>query len=59
MNSIAAFQMAKALDEERLRYVERRSQRAASKADGEGYTGRRSWLPILRFPRAATAPSKG
>ena len=59
MNSIAAFQMAKALDEERLRYAEQRSRRAASKAKDDGYTGRRSWLPILRFPRATTAPSKG
>ena len=59
MNAIAAFQMAKALDEERLRYVERRSKRATSKKDDHGYTGRRSWLPILRFPRSATAPSKG
>lgn len=59
MNAIAAFQMVKALDEERLRYVEQRSQRAASKTDSDGYTGRRSWLPILRFPRAATAPSRG
>ena len=59
MNSIAAFQMVKALDEERLRYVEERRQRAASKPDSDGYTGRRSWLPVLRFPRAAAAPSKG
>ena len=58
MNSIAAFQMVKALDEERLRYVERRRERATT-TDDHGYTGRRSWLPILRFPRAATAPSKG
>ena len=59
MNAIAAFQMAQALDEERLRYVEQRRRRAASKANDDGYSGRRSWLPILRFPRAAAAPSKG
>ena len=58
MNSIASVQMVKALDEERLRYVEQRRERATA-TDDPGYTGRRSWLPILRFPRAATAPSKG
>ena len=58
MNSIAAFQMVKALDEERLRHVEQRRERASTTDDTQ-YTGRRSWLPILRFPRAATAPSKG
>ena len=58
MNSIAAFQMVKALDEERLRYAEQRRERAAT-TDDHGHAGKRSWLPILRFPRAATAPSKG
>ena len=52
MNSIAAFQMANALDEERR-------QRAASSTGEVHFKGRQSWRPILRIPRIMTAPSKG
>jgi hypothetical protein len=61
MNSIAAFQMAKALDEERLRYVEkRRDARQTRSAAGAGdtFVGRQSWRGILRFPRFTAAASK-
>ena len=59
MNSIAAFQMAKALDEERHRYVETRRQRVDAAQNEVPYNGGRSWRLILRFPRAMTVPSKG
>jgi hypothetical protein len=63
MNSIAAFQMARALDEERIRYVEkrrdaRRERSASAQADGT-FGGGQSWRGILRFPRFTAAASKG
>jgi hypothetical protein len=58
MNSIAAFQMAKALDEERLNFVEKRRQRAESAEVDTRFSGGQSWRAILRFPRLTPAASK-
>jgi hypothetical protein len=61
MNSIAAFQMAKALDEERRAHVERRRtarQTRSAATAGETFVGGQSWRGILRFPRLTAAPSK-
>jgi hypothetical protein len=63
MNSIAAFQMVKALDEERLRYVEKRrgahKERVASADVDAALAGGQSWKAIIRFPRFTAAASKG
>jgi hypothetical protein len=63
MNSIAAYQMVKALDDERhaaaarRRQAKRRHARSAS-ADAE-FVGGQSWGTILRFPRFSAATLKG
>ena len=63
MNSIAAFQMVKALDEERHAAAERRRQAKGRHAGSAGadakFQGGQSWRAILRFPRFTAAPSKG
>jgi hypothetical protein len=59
MNAIAAFQMVKAIDEERRHYVERRRRRAESAESDARYRGGQSWRAILRFPRLTPASSKG
>jgi hypothetical protein len=62
MNSIAAFQMVKAIDEERHAAAERRRQskiRHAATAETDAkFVGGQSWRAILRFPRFTAAPSK-
>ena len=62
MNSIAAFMMVQAIDNERRASVERRRQaksRHAGVAEtGAKYKGVQSWRSILRFPRFSTAASK-
>jgi hypothetical protein len=61
MNSIAAFQMVRALDEERLRRAEQKRQareRHASPTPPDATTASGSWRSVLRFPRFATATSK-
>jgi hypothetical protein len=61
MNSIAAFQMAKALDAERLAYVENRRtarQTGSAATTGDTFVGGKSWRGILRFPRFSAAASK-
>ncbi len=61
MNSIAAFQMAKALDEERLAYVEKRRtahQTRTATSAGDMFVGGQSWRGILRLPRFMAAASK-
>jgi hypothetical protein len=61
MNSIAAFQMVQALDEERLRRAEKRrlaSQVRASTTAPEVRIASGSWRAILRFPRFSAAASK-
>jgi hypothetical protein len=62
MNSIAAFQMVKAIDDERHASAERRrlakSQRVGSTEADETFVGGQSWRSILRFPRFTTAASK-
>jgi hypothetical protein len=59
MNAIAAFQMARAIDEERLRYVEKRRMLVEAKERPDSFTGRRSWRGVLRFPRMASAAARG
>lgn len=62
MNSIAAFQMVQALDEERLRRAEKRrlaSQVPASTTDADVKIASGNWRAILRFPRFSAAASKG
>ena len=63
MNSIAAYQMVKAIDDERHASAERRRQakgRHASPADADAkFVGGQSWRAILRFPRFNPATSKG
>jgi hypothetical protein len=63
MNSIAAFQMVKALDEERLRYVEKRRDahngRVGSADVDRAFVTSQSWKAVLRFPRLTAAASKG
>jgi hypothetical protein len=61
MNSIAAFQMVQALDEERLRRAEKRRlarqvPTPATASDARIASG--NWRAILRFPRFSTAASK-
>ena len=62
MNSIAAFQMVKAIDDERHAAAERRrlsKTRHAAAADTDAtFVGGQSWRAILRFPRFTAAPSK-
>ena len=62
MNSIAAFMMVQAIDNERRASVERRrqakSQRAGSTEANETFAGGQRWRSILRFPRFTTAASK-
>jgi len=61
MNSIAAFQMVQALDEERLRRAEQRrlaSQRHASTTAPDVTIASGNWRSILRFPRFSAAASK-
>jgi hypothetical protein len=59
MNSIAAFQMARAIDEELRHQAEMRRQRIVP-ADGDvRLTGRGSWRTVLQFPRFTPTPSKG
>jgi hypothetical protein len=62
MNSIAAFQMVQAIDDERRAAAERRRQSkirhiAAAETDAT-FVGGQSWRTILRFPRFTAAPSK-
>ena len=63
MNSIAAYQMVKAIDDERHASAERRRQansRHAGPADTEAnFAGGQSWRAIIRFPRFTAATSKG
>ena len=62
MNSIAAFMMVQAIDDERRASVERRRQaksRRAGVAEIDAtFAGGQSWRSILRFPRFTTAASK-
>ena len=61
MNSIAAFQMVQALDEERLRRAENRRlarQQRATSPEPEAKISSASWRSILRFPRYSAATSK-
>jgi hypothetical protein len=61
MNSIAAFQMVQALDEERLRRAEKRrlaSQLHATTTAPDGTIASGNWRSILRFPRFSAAASK-
>ena len=62
MNSIAAFMMVQAIDNERRASVERRnqakSQRVGSSEVDATFAGGQSWRSILRFPRFTTAASK-
>jgi hypothetical protein len=62
MNSIAAFMMVQAIDNERRASVERRrqakSQHAGSADVDAPFAGGQSWRSILRFPRFTTAASK-
>ena len=62
MNSIAAFQMVQAIDDERRAAAERRRQsksRHAGEAETDtAFVGGQSWRSILRFPRFTAAPSK-
>jgi len=63
MNSIAAYQMVKALDDERHAAAERRREaksRHAGSAEADAtFVGGHSWRAILRFPRFTAATSKG
>ena len=62
MNSIAAFQMVKAIDDERHAAAERRRQskirHAAAAQPDATFVGGQPWRAILRFPRFTTAASK-
>jgi hypothetical protein len=61
MNSIAAFQMAQALDEERHRRAENRRlarQHRATAPEPEAKISSAGWRNILRFPRYTAAASK-
>jgi hypothetical protein len=63
MNSIAAYQMVKAIDDERHASAEKRRQaksRHAGAAEGDAkFVGGQPWRAILRFPRFTPAASKG
>ena len=61
MNSIAAFQMVQALDEERLRRAEQRRmarQRHAQTSAQDVKISSGNWRAVLRFPRFTAAASK-
>jgi hypothetical protein len=62
MNSIAAFQMVQAIDDERRAAAERRRQskiRHSGVAETDAtFVGGQSWRSILRFSRFSTATSK-
>jgi hypothetical protein len=62
MNSIAAFQMVQAIDNERRAAAERRRQakvrHAGSTEADTTFKGGQSWRSIVRFPRFTTAASK-
>ena len=62
MNSIAAFQMVKAIDDERHAAAERRRlskiRHAAAAETDATFDGGQSWRVILRFPRFTAAASK-
>ena len=62
MNSIAAFMMVKAIDDERRASVERRrqakSRHAGSREVDATFARGQSWRSILRFPRFTAAASK-
>jgi hypothetical protein len=61
MNSIAAFQMVQALDEERLRRAEKRrlaSERHDPTSAPDVTIASGNWRAILRFPRFSAAASK-
>jgi hypothetical protein len=62
MNSIAAFMMVQAIDNERRASVEKRRQakilRAGSAKGDATFAGGQSWRSILRFPRFTAAASK-
>jgi hypothetical protein len=63
MNSIAAYQMVKAIDDERHASAARRreamSRHAGSAEVGGKLVGGQSWRAILRFPRFTPAALKG
>ena len=61
MNSIAAFQMVQALDEERLRRAEKRRmarELPAPSMASDVTIASGNWRAILRFPRFSAAASK-
>ena len=62
MNSIAAFMMVKAIDDERQAAAERRHQAKIRRAEathaGATFEGGQTWRSIARFPRFTTAASK-
>ena len=62
MNSIAAFMMFKAIDDERHAAAERRHQakirRAEAREADPTFKGGQTWRSIARFPRFTTAASK-
>jgi hypothetical protein len=61
MNSIAAFQMVQALDEERLLRAEKRRmarELQATSTASEVTIASGNWRSILRFPRFSAAASK-
>jgi hypothetical protein len=62
MNSIAAFMMVQAIDDERRASAERRreakSRHAGATEVDATFAGGQTWRSILRFPRFTTAASK-
>jgi len=62
MNSIAAFMMVKAIDDERRAAAERRHEAKIRRADAAAadptFNGGQTWRSIARFPRFTTAASK-
>jgi hypothetical protein len=62
MNSIAAFMMVQAIDNERRASVERRrqakTQHAGPREVDSPFAGGQSWRSIIRLPRFTTAASK-
>jgi hypothetical protein len=62
MNSIAAFHMAQALDDERRRWAEKRfeaRQHRTTSDEAVKPLSTREWRAIFRFPRLAAAANKG
>jgi hypothetical protein len=62
MNSIAAFQMVQALDEERRRWAERRNRSRQPQPvdiDQDVRMTSGNWRAILEFRRFVGVPSKG